>query len=77
MTSSVDVIRSLVGQISRTQDVELGCSDVYAVVDQYAEAIAGGADAATLLPLVKQHLDMCSDCCEEYEALLSILQAGL
>ena len=77
MTSSVDVIRRLIGQISRTQDVELGCSDVYAVMDQYAEAIAGGADAATLLPLVKQHLDMCSDCCEEFEALLSILQAGL
>ena len=77
MTSSEEVIRRLVGQISRTQDVELGCRDVYAVLDQYAEAVAGGADAATLLPMVKQHLDLCSDCCEEYEALLSILLAGL
>jgi hypothetical protein len=26
------------------------------------------------MPLLRKHLDGCHDCCEEYEALLDILQ---
>jgi hypothetical protein len=26
------------------------------------------------MPMVKQHLDLCGDCREEYEALLNIVQ---
>jgi hypothetical protein len=34
----------------------------------------GQKDAAQLMPLVREHLDVCSDCCEEYEALLDVLE---
>lgn len=77
MSSTESVLRRLISQIARTRDVELGCDEVYAVLDQYVEALASGADAAALLPLVKHHLDLCPDCFEEYEALLSIIEAGL
>jgi hypothetical protein len=30
-------------------------------------------DAAQLMPLIREHLDICPECCEEYEALLSVL----
>jgi hypothetical protein len=44
------------------------------VVDQYAEMEIHGQDAERLMPLLRKHLDHCHDCCEEYEALLDILQ---
>ena len=66
-----DLIRSL-----EEGETEKGCSceDVFAAVDQYAEIELRGEDAARLMPLLKKHLDGCHDCCEEYEALLDILQ---
>jgi hypothetical protein len=27
-----------------------------------------------LMPLLREHLDLCSDCCEEYEALMTVLE---
>jgi predicted anti-sigma-YlaC factor YlaD len=26
------------------------------------------------MPLIQEHLDMCPDCCDEYEALLTVLE---
>jgi hypothetical protein len=26
-----------------------------------------------LMPLIREHLDICPECCEEYEALLNVL----
>ena len=66
----LDLIRSL----ERTDEEECTCEDVYAVVDQYAEMQFNGEDAARLMPLLKQHMDGCHNCCEEYEALLDILE---
>ena len=34
-----------------------------------------GEDAGHLMPLVQQHLDLCAECREEYEALLRVLEA--
>jgi len=30
-------------------------------------------DAARLMPLVHSHLELCPECCDEYEALLDVL----
>jgi hypothetical protein len=61
--------------IQNTQETELSCDDVHSLLDQYTEMAMRGEDAASLLPLVHFHLDMCPDCKEEYEALTRILQA--
>jgi predicted anti-sigma-YlaC factor YlaD len=61
--------------LQATQPNELSCDEVYELLDQYAEIIARGEDAAQLMPLIKHHLDMCEDCREEYRALLRILEA--
>jgi hypothetical protein len=57
-----------------TQKNEISCDEVYAVLDQFAEAVNRGEDILALMPLVKQHMDMCPDCREEYEAILRMLQ---
>jgi hypothetical protein len=57
-----------------TEEHELSCDDVYAVLDQFAEAIERGENPLIFMPLVRQHLDICPDCREEYETLLRMLQ---
>lgn len=63
-------------QLEQTQEVEYSCDDVHRLLDQFAEAVLRGEDAAKLMPLVQRHLDMCPDCREEFEALLRILRAS-
>jgi len=74
MDQNESAIRKLMEQIARTQQQELDCGEVFAVLDQYTEAIVAGEDASDQFAQVVQHLDLCRDCLEEYEALLSVLQ---
>ena len=53
---------------------ELTCDEIYSKLDEYVECEANTKDAAQLMPLIRQHLDTCSDCCEEYEALLDVVE---
>jgi hypothetical protein len=76
MDDGLDVLRGFLEKVARTDDVELDCEQVFAVVDVYAEAVARGDEISEFLPLVKHHLEMCRDCQEEYEALMRILESG-
>jgi hypothetical protein len=69
--------KKMLVMIEKTQENELSCDEVHALLDQYAEMTLRGEDPAELLPLVHYHLDMCPDCKEEYEALVRILQAPI
>lgn len=66
----VEMLRSL----AMTEEQEISCDDVFAVLDEFAEAMQRGENVLLLMPLVRQHLEMCPDCREEYEALLRMLQ---
>lgn len=69
-----DLLKKLLKKVSRTRQEEFDCQDVYELIDIYAETTEKGQDAGEILPLVKHHLEMCAECLEEYEALMSILQ---
>jgi len=69
-----ELVQDLIRSLEDDQQEECSCDDVYAVVDQYAEMEFSGKDAARLMPLLKQHMEGCHSCCEEYEALLDILE---
>ena len=43
-------------------------------MEEFVELEVQSKDAGKITPLVREHLDMCPDCCEEYEALLSVLE---
>lgn len=60
--------------LAMTEDHEISCDDVFAVLDEFTEAVKRGENVLLLMPLVRQHLDMCPDCREEYETLLRMLQ---
>jgi hypothetical protein len=66
-------MQKMMSMLSQTQDVELTCSEVFALLDQFTELAVQGEDVRQLMPLVQQHLDMCEDCREEYKVLESIL----
>jgi hypothetical protein len=74
MRQSEEAVRKLLLQIARTQERELDCGEVFAVLDEYTEAIVAGNDVEDQFAMVVQHLEICPDCLEEYEALLTVLQ---
>ena len=66
-------MQKMMAMLSNTQEVELTCDEVFALLDQFTELAAQGEDVAQLMPLVQHHLDMCDDCREEYKVLANIL----
>jgi len=71
---SQEVLKAMLRKIGQTREIELTCGETFDLLDQYSEMVVNGEDVAQLMPLVKQHLDMCPDCREEFEALLQVLQ---
>lgn len=71
-----EMLLRLLDQVERTQDMELTCDEVLALMDQFAEMTLRGESAAEYFPLVRHHLEMCADCHEELDALLRILRAA-
>ena len=65
----------LLHMVENTDEVEMGCDEVFELLDQYVELEARGENVADLLPLVKGHLDRCRDCHEEFEALARVFEA--
>ena len=60
--------------IARTQPDEIGCEECFEELDRYAELARAGEPAEELMPRVKDHLERCTDCREEYEALRAALR---
>lgn len=54
-------------------DEEITCEDLYTRLDEYVELEVDQKDAAQIMPVIREHLDLCPGCCEEYEALLDVL----
>lgn len=55
--------------IQETQDEEISCTECFDFVSRFVELEATGQDAAARLPQVKQHLNQCRACRDEYEVL--------
>lgn len=66
-------MRKMMTMLAHTEQQELTCDEVYALLDEFVELAVRGEDVAALMPLVKHHLDMCPDCQEEYRVLEKIV----
>ena len=60
--------------LESVREEEVPCDEIYARIDEYVEREVDKKDAAELMPLVREHLDLCPECCEEYQALLDVLE---
>jgi len=74
MTDQSNFFRKMAVALEHTRDEEFACDETYELLDQFAEAVQRGDDAASLMPLVQHHIDMCPECREEFEVLLRILE---
>ena len=70
-----DYFKALVREIAAAREVEIGCDECYEQLDRFVEMRLSGLDAAQAMPLVQEHLEICGECREEFEALLAALRA--
>jgi hypothetical protein len=75
MELTKEVIRKMMHSIHNTRDHELSCGECFEEIDRFAELELAGKNAQDALPLVKDHLERCGGCKEEYLALLDALRA--
>lgn len=68
------VVTNIMHRLVNTHEEELSCDEVFAMVDEFAEASQRGENVESLKPLIRHHLDMCRECDEEYQALLQVLE---
>ncbi len=71
---SDEVVEGFLRVLEEVRCEDMSCSQVYARLDEYVEKELHGEDPALLMPLLREHFDLCTECCEEYEALLSVLE---
>ena len=68
-----DAVLGILRVLESAHDEDMSCSELYEKLDEYVEREMNKKDAADLMPLIREHLDFCPDCCDEYEALLDVL----
>ncbi len=69
-----EVVEGFLRVLEEVRVEDCSCPQVYARLDEYVEKELHGEDVARLMPLFREHFDLCTECCEEYEALLSVLE---
>ncbi|MBE0680824.1 MAG: hypothetical protein IH589_02830 [Anaerolineales bacterium] len=69
-----EVIIKFLHVLEHLKSEEISCGELYAHLDEFVEREVEKKDAARIMPLLRDHLDICNDCCEEYEALLTVLE---
>jgi hypothetical protein len=69
-------VRDLLEASLATRDVEIGCDDCLMQVASYCETELAGKEVPEALRLVREHLEICPDCHEEYQALLAAMLEG-
>jgi hypothetical protein len=75
-TDSTEIIGNFLHMVENTDEVEIGCDEVFELLDQYVEMEQRGENVTKLLPLVERHLEKCRDCREEYEALKQVIESS-
>jgi hypothetical protein len=69
-------IQKVIKSLSITLDEEMTCGECYQEVDKYVDMLRGGKKPSEIMPLVEHHLTLCPPCKEEFQALLTALEAA-
>ena len=66
--------KSFLQNIHNTQDEEISCSECFDLTSHFVELELNGEDAGIKMPQLKQHLNQCAACREEYETLRDLVR---
>ena len=67
-------IRKIVVMLGQTKVKEIACNTAYELLDRYVDRVLEDGDQAELVPELKDHLEKCMCCRQEYEALLEMMR---
>jgi hypothetical protein len=71
---SNEAVLGFLRALESVEKEDVTCDELYKKLDEYVERQVDKKDAAQLMPFMREHLDACPDCCEEYEALLHVIE---
>jgi len=71
---SNEAVLGFIRVLEQVREEELSCKEINAKLDEYVELEVKKEDAAHIMPLIREHLDLCPECCDEYEALLDVVE---
>ena len=57
-----------------TEDEEISCTECFDLMPQYVDLEVAGEAADKKVPRLRQHLDQCAACREEYETLRDLVR---
>jgi hypothetical protein len=60
--------------LEQIREEDMSCDDMYRQLDEFVEEEVKSKDAAKIMPLIQEHIDCCSECDDEYQALLRVLE---
>ena len=69
MKIETSTLKKVLMSLSITQDEEMTCGECFEEVDQYVDMLRKGKSPAEVMPMVKNHIQICPPCREEFEAL--------
>ena len=69
-------VGGIVKMLGLTTEREFDCGECLQHVSEFAERQLANKPVGEVISKVEQHLALCPECREEYEALMKILKAG-
>jgi hypothetical protein len=69
-----EVVVKFLKVLETLREEEMTCEEMYAHIDEFVEREVKSHDAEKIMPLIQEHIDLCAECCDEYEALLDVLE---
>jgi len=73
MALSKKEINGLMRLVGLTKEEEINCEECLSRVAEFAEQQVAGKSLSEALKAVEQHLSVCGECREEYQALQQVL----
>lgn len=70
MKLNKDVLKKILSKVPQTHEGEIGCDDCFDELHTFAEMELEGKSPEKAMPLIKEHLENCGECRQEYQALL-------
>lgn len=75
MSTAVERLTALLRRILATEPHEIDCDEFLARAAQFLESLETEREQPPELDAVVQHLDVCPECREEFEALIRATEA--
>lgn len=76
MMHTDEFIQNLIKMSLASREREINCEECGNELDRYVDLLLEGEDPTRLMPLIEQHLSVCSCCHSEYEALLLAVKSA-